>query len=37
VLASAGLGLVTIALAIALGQWPGWMAGVIHVASLPRL
>lgn len=37
VLASAGLGLVTVALAIALGQWIGWMAGVVHVASLPRL
>ncbi|MEK7330741.1 MAG: DUF5658 family protein [Candidatus Eisenbacteria bacterium] len=37
VLASAGLGLVTVALTIALGQWLGWMAGVVHVASLPRL
>ena len=37
VLTSAGLGLVTVALAIALGQWLGWMAGVLHVASLPRL
>lgn len=27
-LANAGLGLVTIALTIALGQWLGWMAGV---------
>ena len=37
VLASAGLGLVTVALTIALGQWLGGMAGVGHVASLPRL
>ena len=37
VLASAGLGLVTIALVVALGQWIGWMAGVLHVSGLPRL
>jgi hypothetical protein len=33
VLASAGLGLVAVALTIALGQWLGWMAGVLHVSS----
>lgn len=37
VLAGAGLGLVTIALVIALGQWLGWMAGVLQVNGLPRL
>jgi hypothetical protein len=37
VLASAGLGLVTIALVIALGQWLGWMAGVLQVGGLPPL
>ena len=37
VLAGAGLGLVTVALTIALGQWLGWMAGVMQVASLTRL
>ena len=29
VLASAGMGIVTIALTVALGQWIGWMAGVM--------
>lgn len=28
-LATAGMGLVTIALTVALGQWLGWMAGVV--------
>ena len=28
-LATAGMGLVTIALTVALGQWLGWMAGVL--------
>ena len=37
VLANAGLGLVTVALTVALGQWLGWMAGVLQVASLTRL
>ena len=37
VLASAGLGLVTIALTIALGQWLGWMAGMLQVSSMTRL
>jgi hypothetical protein len=37
-LATAGLGLVTIALTIAVGQWVGWMAGVLHQQSMgPRL
>jgi uncharacterized membrane protein len=31
-LATAGLAIVTLALTIAVGQWIGWMAGVIHVA-----
>jgi hypothetical protein len=34
-LATAGLALVTVALTIAVGQWLGWMAGVIHVGRLP--
>jgi len=37
-LATAGLGLVTIALTVAVGQWIGWMAGVVHMHSIgPRL
>lgn len=36
-LASAGMGLVTIALTVALGQWLGWMAGVVAVAHHGRL
>ena len=31
VLATAGMGLVMIALTVALGQWLGWMAGVVAV------
>jgi hypothetical protein len=34
-LATAGLTLVTVALTIAVGQWLGWMAGVVHVSSFP--
>ena len=37
-LATAGLGLVTIALTVAVGQWIGWMAGVFHHQMMgPRL
>src|SRR5262245_55619578 len=36
VLAHAGLALVTVALTVAVGQWIGWMAGVLHVASWTR-
>ena len=32
-----GLGLVTVALTVALGQWLGWMAGVVQTGSLARL
>lgn len=32
VLATTGMALVTVALTVAVGQWLGWMAGVIHVA-----
>lgn len=32
VIASAGLATVLVALTIAVGQWVGWIAGVIHVA-----
>ncbi len=34
-LATAGLTVVTLALTIAVGQWLGWMAGVLHVGRLP--
>lgn len=34
VLASAGLVLVAVALTVAVGQWIGWMAGVLHVEHL---
>ncbi len=37
VLASAGLGIVTIALTCAVGQWLGWIAGVVAVSGMPRL
>ncbi len=37
VLAGAGLALVTLSLTVAVGQWLGWMAGVIHVSFLARL
>jgi hypothetical protein len=30
-LATAGMGLVTIALTVALGQWLGWLAGVLAI------
>lgn len=33
-LAGAGLLLVTVALTVAVGQWLGWMAGVLQVESL---
>ncbi len=33
VLATAGMGLVTIALTVALGEWLGWMAGVMAVGQ----
>ena len=35
-LASAGMGIVTIALTVALGQWIGWMAGVLAVSHHGR-
>lgn len=37
VLASAGMGLVTVALTVALGQWIGWMAGVLQVFHSSRM
>jgi hypothetical protein len=33
-LANAGMAIITVALTVALGQWLGWMAGVIRVATL---
>jgi hypothetical protein len=35
-LATAGMAFVTVALTVAVGQWLGWMAGVLRVASMPR-
>jgi uncharacterized membrane protein len=35
ILATTGMGLVTLALTLALGQWLGWMAGVLHVHGRP--
>ena len=35
-LASAGLGLVTLCMTLAVGQWLGWIAGVLTVSGLPR-
>lgn len=37
VLATTGMALVTVALTVAVGQWLGWMAGVIHVTRIWRL
>jgi uncharacterized membrane protein len=34
-LAVVGLALVTVALTVAVGQWVGWMAGVLHVGRFP--
>jgi uncharacterized membrane protein len=36
-LASAGLCVVTLAMTLAVGQWLGWLAGVMRVSGLPRL
>lgn len=33
VLATAGMALVTLALTVAVGQWLGWIAGVLHVSG----
>jgi hypothetical protein len=35
--ASAGLAIVLVALTVALGQWLGWMAGVLHVSLIAGL
>lgn len=37
VLATFGMGLVTVALTVAVGQWLGWIAGVLTVTSPVRL
>jgi|SRR6185369_13855281 uncharacterized membrane protein len=34
-LATAGMGIVTVALTVALGQWIGWIAGVVRVSRMP--
>lgn len=36
-LASTGMGLVTLAMTVAVGQWLGWIAGVLTVYGLPRI
>jgi hypothetical protein len=36
VLSAAGLGIVTLAMTVAVGKWVGWMAGVTHVAMMMR-
>lgn len=35
-LSAAGLGIVTLVLTVAVGQWVGWMAGVVHVSAMLR-
>ena len=37
ILAAAGMAMVTVALTAALGQWIGWIAGVLHVSYLARI
>ena len=37
VLAPAGLGLVTVAITVAVGEWLGWIAGVLTVHGPPRI
>jgi len=37
VIAAAGMAVVTVALTVAVGQWLGWIAGVIHVSGFVRL
>jgi hypothetical protein len=36
VLSAAGLAIVTVAMTIAVGEWVGWMAGVVHVTNWIR-
>lgn len=36
-LSTAGLGLITVVLTVAVGQWLGWIAGVVQVHGLPRI
>lgn len=36
-LATSGMALVTVALTVAVGQWLGWIAGVIHVGWVLKL
>jgi uncharacterized membrane protein len=37
VIASAGMAVVLVALTLAVGQWLGWIAGVIHVSTFAGL
>lgn len=36
-LATAGMALITVALTVAVGQWLGWIAGVVNVSGFPHL
>ena len=36
-LAGAGLAIVAVAITMAVGQWLGWIAGVITVSGVPRI
>ena len=36
-LATTGMAIVTVALTVAVGQWLGWIAGVLHVTRILRL
>jgi hypothetical protein len=36
-LATLGMALVTVALTVAVGQWIGWIAGVLTVSGITRL
>jgi uncharacterized membrane protein len=37
VLSTVGMALVTVALTVAVGQWLGWIAGVLSVSGMTRL
>ena len=37
VLSTVGMALVTVALTVAVGQWLGWIAGVLSVSGMARL
>jgi Domain of unknown function (DUF5658) len=37
VIASAGMAMIAVAMTVAVGQWIGWIAGVLHVSYFARL